>query len=273
MNISALPSQYLPTFKNQTLAHSIIRDVAFTSLKELLVSLALVGAVIPFAASSLFVAIVSVTAAALFVVNTSVRAYSGYLTYQLETYGEEYTGTKTIKWMMDLFCPLSFSLLDLMTRNTLVHEAGHACAVLALFVESIPKITLDLSGGSTSYPITALSGLGEFFGMETSRLIISAAGTAFAVSAAALQIGLSYCMRGSKMSSYLIASAIVSIAQHVFYVLSALWQENPKAGHDFVRLWTVSHIHPIVSATAIVALPLVVFGVCEVSRLAFRRFA
>ncbi len=91
--------------------------------------------------------------------------------------------------------------------------------------------------------------------------LMVAAGPAFAILDATLLLGIAHLVKDKhpKLHLNLICIAVMRIATHVSYALSALklTSEGIK-GHDFYYLWKKAGIHPRVAAVTMVAIPLLV---------------
>lgn len=226
-------------------------QVAVSNLKELVVSLALAGATIPFVATGIGQIALLATAITTAGFNALVR------TCELDIDSNSNL-PKTAKTGMRYARAATFSILDGTTRDVLTHEMGHALAAKALFIGANPKVTIfPLTGGVTHWaPWKGLTSLGQYFGASQSRLIVSAAGAGFAL---LFSLGFLIAAHGTttsnpETSTYLFTSAIMSIAGHFTYAISAL-AGSGSSGHDFIAL-AKGGIHPLVAAAFIVAVPL-----------------
>ncbi|WP_068469611.1 hypothetical protein [Candidatus Protochlamydia phocaeensis] len=254
---------------NQDVIKSIITTIALNSLKELAISLAITGVTCLFVATPAIPTLI-IVAVSIVALNTIFRTFSGLLTYQLHQLNqspsaqeEERESVKMGIKFCQFMCPITFSILDSTNRDVLIHEAGHALAAAAVYQKARPTIEIfPLEGGVTRFFITPLTKLGNFLGEKNARLFVTAAGPGAAILAAATHIGLAHYLKDShpELSHYFLCTAITSVFQHVTYALSALWMAKPSIGHDFVHLWQVGNIHPIVAAITMVAIPLVVKG-------------
>jgi hypothetical protein len=245
---------------------SMIKKIAASSFKELSVSFILTGLTCFFVASPAIPTLL-ITTIGILALNLFMRSMTGYLTYKLERAKREPSDKEDVESLqfahsfLQYLCPISFTILDITTRDVLVHESGHALTAMALYQNARPTIEVfPLEGGVTRYSAGPLTKLGEFFGRKISGVIVSGAGAAFSILFATVNIGLAHHFKQDhpELHRYLLCAAISSIAQHVFYALSALWEKRPSSGHDFVKLWRVGGIHPVISVICMVALPLIV---------------
>lgn len=244
----------------------IIKDIAISSLKEFTITLAFTGITCIFVASSAIPTLLLITIGTI-VLNTVIRSITGYIAYELHQAKKLNSDQEDIQklqfWcaLLQYLCPISFSLLDATTRSILVHEAGHAFTVHLLYQNARTKIEIfPLKGGVTWYWAGPLSKVGEFFGQKYCHLIFSAAGPAAAIFIATIDLGLSHYFKQEhpELHRYFLCAAISSIAQHILYALSALLAKNPRSEHDFIQLWKLGGIHPLLSVICIVALPIIV---------------
>lgn len=256
--------------KNKELKINLIKEVAKKTLLELAVSLALAGFASLFMATPLGIATAFIAAVATVVMNIIFRIITVCLEYQIQRLKQSGSSAKcrTIKHFQNIqrvtnyLAPISFGLLDSQTRDVVVHEMGHSLAAHLLIKNPQTKISLNplpLQGGQTSYRLGELTGIGKLFGKSYSKLFIAAAGPALSIITAVGTIGASIAVRNSKpeLSRYLCITAIVSVAQHAFYAISAFWASRANRGHDFLQLWT-GGVHPIVSVVSIVAIPIII---------------
>jgi hypothetical protein len=173
-----------------------------------------------------------------------------------------------------LFCGYNFATFDDMTRGTLVHEAGHALAFKALWKDAKPKITIYPAGGSTSAFYQGLTKIGNFFGRENSRLIISGAGSGLALSSSLVSIFVAHKIQKShpNASCVLNFSAAMSIFNHCLYALTAFLPCHQSLSHDFVAL-AKGGIHPLAAIAVMVALPILLKLTLCLSDFAVQRWS
>lgn len=217
-----------------------------SNLTELSVSLAYTAMTLPFVVTgvgqiSLLVGVVSCVA-----FNALLREMTSDAPYEPET--------KLLRYLR----ALTFSRVDSATRDVLTHEMGHDIAAKTLFRHANPSITVfPFEGGVTHWsPGRGLTELGAYFGKKNSRLIVAGAGAG-----AALLFSMGHMIAAHKVSetnpeasAYLLVSALMSIANHVIYALTALVDIGPS-GHDFIQL-AQGGIHPLAAAGFLIAVPL-----------------
>lgn len=250
-----------------SIRNKLIREVALNTLKEALISLTITGAVCCLfvaapAIPSLLIVTISVIA-----VNLLMRSFTAYLLYDLHLLKQRKHNPDDVKVLeniirvLQFLCPCVFTIQHDATTNALIHEAGHAFAALAVYQNPQPRIEIFPAGGGVTYHVySPLTRLGEYLGFQGSETFISAAGAGLGIISAAIMIGMSHAIKKDhpQLSLYLLCSAICTIAHHVIYALSALWETSPSSGHDFVAVWKYGGIHPVVSVICMVALPILV---------------
>lgn len=151
------------------------------------------------------------------------------------------------------------AFIDLRTFGVLRHEFGHYAAVRLLLDNVNPSIVINSDGsGGTIWKGMHLSSLGEALGKTNCKILIAVAGPLLAIASSSLLIISAACIakKNPELSCHLVAMAVMGIAHHVFYALTALLQEKLSPGHDFFPIWQLGNIHPIVAAVAMVAIPL-----------------
>lgn len=247
----------------------LVKEIAKKSLIELAVSLAFTAAACFFVATPVGMAtllICSVAAVGINILWRSGSAYCQYRLFKLKQNPSIKAQEKKDKFQFLLgffqhLAPITFSsLVDINTRELIVHEGGHALTTKILVKNPGVHIRINpFQGAVTSYRLGALTSIGEFFGRANSKLLIAAAGPALSIVAASVNLAASLALRKSnpELSRYLNIIAIDSVVQHVFYALSALWTSSAQRGHDFIQLMA-GGIHPIAAVVSIIALPLIV---------------
>lgn len=253
------------------IATSLVQDVVLSTLKEMVLSTLMTAITCCFLAHSAIPVIIATTVT-MIAINSLVRGLTAYQKYKLHQLEQQHHPVhngniaflkKTIclgQWL----CPANFAYFDQLTSAMLVHEAGHAAAAVAVYQHAHPRIEiLPGGGGLTSYRAGALTRLGKYLGKKNSNLCIAAAGPAFSIITAIAQIALSHKLKKDhpEAAKYLLAAGISNIASHIIYALSALLQKHKNPGHDFLQLWKVGNIHPVVSIISMVALPVLVKGI------------
>lgn len=249
--------------KFQFFTHQRVENIMKAALIELAFAFVLTALTSCFVATGTGVIILGAVAVTSLSMNILIR---GSIEWTMDVAKKE-PGNKIINIFTSIlknFLAYDFAVLTLLTGNTLIHEFGHYVSFRTLFtLKHPPVITVTpISGASTDCMITGLSSVGESLGMKNARLFTSAAGTLSSLIAAIIGILAAHLVKKKypEASRYLNAMAIISVAHHSFYALSALWStlaSNP--GHDFAYLAN-GGISPIICALTIIAIPLIVKG-------------
>lgn len=263
--ISRVPT-YLPplatTSAKQDLVKRLVKEVAIASFKEIAISFAITGVCCLFVATPAGVAFLLASTAAMVGLNFFIRLAGCHATYKICTTQdakkrENHAAALTF---ISYLCPLTYSMVDVFSRNVLIHEAGHAMASLACYKGASPKVViLPPEGGYTEYREGPLTRFGEKLGKSASNTFVSAAGPGLALMCSLTQIFASHKMQKShpNLSKYLFFTAVVSIFQHVTYALTALVTSSDQVSHDFVSLW-LGGIHPIAAVLFMIVVPILV---------------
>lgn len=245
-----------PFCKKETLSHSDrIVKIAIASLKELALSLALATITLPFVASAAHASLLLASAIAVVALNTLVRAAASYFKSPFKECGFQKANV-----LFKYLPPLVLSCLDNTTRDLVVHEGGHALAATLLYKKASPQVEISpFKSGITWYVKYPMSRIGELIGKRFSGMIVSAAGPMACIFTSTALLAISHRIEKihPQISRYLEVSAIVSIASHVLYALSALLRSFHSKSHDFVALHAAG-IHPLASCAIMLACPLIV---------------
>lgn len=245
----------------------LIQNVAYNSLKE-------IGVTFLYASTSACFAVSAASVATFFAIGAIVCLANSILRYgsvstdlalfalrnnQSKKAIEEKEEWETLKSDRSWLRAVIFSAYDSCTRDLLIHEGGHFLAANAVYLKSRAIIVLNFfgCGGYTEYTPWKLTKFGKWLEPNHSHLFVTAAGPGLATIFSAINIGIAHkCQKTNpELSRYLNLMAILSIANHVMYALSAYFINFN--GHDFVEL-ALGGISPIASAVSIVALPLIV---------------
>lgn len=148
--------------------------------------------------------------------------------------------------------------------NLLVHEGGHAFAANLLFRNPQASIwVIPFKGGATGYIISnGPTALGSLLGRRCSLLVIAAAGFMATSALAVIEMLAASRLAGKRpvLAEYLNLHAISNLFNEVIYGLSAFLASEQDIAHDFVNLWYVGGIHPLIPVTTMIALPLLCGG-------------
>ncbi|WP_059061190.1 hypothetical protein [Candidatus Protochlamydia naegleriophila] len=242
------------------LRNKLIQEVALSTLKDIAASCVITGVTCYFVATSAIPTLL-IGAISMIAMNLVLRSLSAGTLWMIYHEREHNPLLLFAYQLSQCMCPISFSILESMTTSVVIHEAGHALAATAVYNNSHASIEIfPFLGGVTRYYEGALTKFGEHLGPRASRLFVNAAGPLAGILAASCEIGLSHYVKEDhpQLSLYLLSMGVMTVAQHVMYALSALSQELPSPGHDFVGLWKVGGIHPLTSVVCMLALPLLV---------------
>ncbi len=155
-----------------------------------------------------------------------------------------------------------YGFFDHLTRSALVHEAGHAITASVLFrAPTNTRITINPPEGLTNYDRSnGLTDIGNFFGPDASRSLVTAMGTGtellwngFSLLAAQLISD-----NHSQIKARLRFSVLFSMANHIVYALGALDDSNCINSNDFCNLEKRAGISPTAAVIFMVAMALVV---------------
>lgn len=139
--------------------------------------------------------------------------------------------------------------------QTLVHEAGHACAIFSLYTKSNPKILINpFQGGVTQYRKSPLTALGKWLGPSAATCAIVSAGPALSllVSSVLLTIGYSMRKQHPQLSQYFLVLGLADFIQHAHYAYTAIGTRKDLS-HDFSHL-AIFGLNPKVATIGIAAM-------------------
>ncbi|MBA3602389.1 MAG: hypothetical protein H0W50_01815 [Parachlamydiaceae bacterium] len=246
-------------------AGQLLYDVAISTLKEAAIAAAMSTITCLFVATNGIPLLITTTIAfvALNAIIRSVRAILLYKLHQLEqNYPTDDSSIYFYKNAIELtewLCPFNFGVFHMLTTGIVIHEAGHAIAALLVFQRSNPVIeVIPGVGGVTRIMQGPLTKLGSWLGANNSYIFVVAAGPALAIISSTALIIFSHLLQTDhpEASKILLGASLINIGSHIIYAISALWETRMNSGHDFMQLWAIANIHPVVSAIALVVLPI-----------------
>jgi hypothetical protein len=243
----------LPDFKKQS---SIIEEIAPDTFRELVATCFMTAVTCVFVAEVAIPTLI-ITAVSSVAGGILVRAFVAVIMRSPQFLNLPKPIQDRYSEALPYINPYFFCLFDLMTRSTLVHEAGHFLAGHILVQNPNSSIEIfPLKGGVTWITKGRATNCGAFLGKTNSDLLLSAAGPFAGTLLALLDLGIAHKIKDTNqdLRKTLIMSAIFNVTNHALYAISALWENTP--GHDFKKLWKVGNIHPITSVICIIALPL-----------------
>jgi hypothetical protein len=151
----------------------------------------------------------------------------------------------------------------LLKPSNLIHECGHAIAAMTCFVKASPKIVVKWATGMTEYYSSyGLTKFGGFLGEETAKLFVTAAGL-FAPALFALgEFGLAHGLHESHpwISDALNYHGLSQLFNLGLYGISAFFSSNMALANDFMYLWYMGDIHPLIPMVLLVGIPLCAFA-------------
>ena len=156
-------------------------------------------------------------------------------------------------------CSSLFGLLYLFSIEPLIHELGHALSALCLFKNAFPKINIfPFIGGAVSLKAETLTSLGEKLGTQTCEAVFAATGGSASLFASLLLFIISHKTKKNRptLSEYSYMMGMYSLVNLGSYATSALWTTKNCLEHDFIRLWVKGGVHPLISLSFIVFLPI-----------------
>ncbi len=143
--------------------------------------------------------------------------------------------------------------------NCLIHEMGHACAASLLFVKANPEITATFTTGRTAYAVSyGLTALGKVLSRSSALLAITAAGllTPSLCCIAEFAFAERLITYHPQLSAFLIDHGLSQLAQTLLYGMTTFFASNSDLQHDFINLWQLGGLHPMILLLLIVGLPL-----------------
>lgn len=148
--------------------------------------------------------------------------------------------------------------------NIAIHEGGHALAAWLCFKKAWPQIEIfPFTGGITSYNSSyGLTNFGAALGKDYVALFVTAAGMLSSTFFAMFEFAIADWIKEDypTISSLMNTHGVLQIVQEVLYGLSTFYATKVDLMHDFVKLWLVGGIHPLIPMTMMIILPLLEIG-------------
>lgn len=144
--------------------------------------------------------------------------------------------------------------------STWLHEMGHAKMIELMYEAGNPQVEVfPFKGGVTRWRISPLSEVGQKFGPDGARAMVSAAGTLVDMGVAATAFGAGFKLRKKHpiAGMALMGYAGATVANSIAYAASAVGKDVAKLaleGNDFAGLAVKAGIHPLVSIGIMAAL-------------------
>lgn len=140
-----------------------------------------------------------------------------------------------------------------------IHEFGHAGAAMLCYVGANPEIIVRWYEGSTEYVTShGLTKFGEYLGEFNALLFVTAAGLCTPVVCAMTEFAVAHQIHEnhpviSEILNYHGLSQLINVG---IYGLSAFFTSKMILQNDFILLWVVGEIHPLIPIALIIGLPL-----------------
>jgi hypothetical protein len=267
-NISHDPC-VLPTLSIKDEKNEAIKKLAIAAFKELVIGLAFAGVACVFCSTPIGIALALGSVVTMVAVNTFFRAVAKaeekhlHKLEPLKTVAaeKEKKFSRSFINICNWTSAATFSTVFAYTAGIVIHEIGHALAVLLLFKN--PSIAIGVNpwqNGLTTWTAGALSKIGQLFGLKEAKLIVAAAGTALIlfVSLGLFIAGHVLKDKHPKICQYLNMMGMMNLVIHIEYALSAL-ASTSDASNDFGAL-KAGGITPLVSVAVLIGLPILVKG-------------
>lgn len=260
---------------------AVISEVARAALAEFILGTLFTSITVIFVANPITIVSIFAVTGGIVLINTALRCGLVYNVMELTKLEMEQARSPTpqrqqqildqrddvemMREIVAVVCPVTFSIVDMNTRNLVTHEAGHALAAMAMYKNAHPKITITqtfpFNEGYTEWRNRELSALGQSVGPKNANIACVAGGTGLSILFSTIALGLSHKYRKShpELSRYFLVSAITSFMHHILYALSAFWASAKDRGHDFLQLWNAG-IHPIFPIVTMTVIPIIVRG-------------
>lgn len=143
--------------------------------------------------------------------------------------------------------------------NNYIHEYGHVLGAYFSFIDSKPEVFANYNEGSTSYIISnGLTRFGQFLGEQRARLFVTAAGLTSPIFFTMAEFAIAHGIIDSypNLSEILVDHGFSQLAHAAYYGLSSFVAYEGQLENDFIQLWQLGDIHPFVSITLMLAIPL-----------------
>jgi hypothetical protein len=140
-----------------------------------------------------------------------------------------------------------------------IHEFGHYAAALATYVHADPEMIVRWYEGVTRYNISyGLTKFGQWLGEDSARLFVTAAGLLLPGICALGEFVLAHFLHENHpvISGALNYHGLSQILNVGIYGLSAFFTSKLILKNDFIFLWVVGEIHPIIPIILIAGIPL-----------------
>lgn len=256
-----------PTIFQQPVLNATVRKigpVAKRALLELAAALLVNVGVMAFSATPLSLPLLSVAILTAFIAVILKTSWQLYVQKNTGSTVVSDTGVHLARMSLMNVCGLA-------GPNIAIHEGGHALAALSLFRQAQPEIRISpFRGGQTSFVVSeGVSKLGKLFGEKGSLLFVGAAGMMASTIFAMIEFATAFAIQDQfpKISQFLTYHGISQLLNEIIYGITALIMHIPDLSHDFVRLWELGGIHPIIPIALMIALPLLELSIFKIVQL------
>lgn len=161
-------------------------------------------------------------------------------------------------WMQELSLPACATSLSFRINN-FIHEYGHYIAARLSFIDAKPEVFVNYNQGATSYIISnGLTRFGRFLGEQRALLFITAAGLMTPIFCTIAEFAMAHGLYDScpDLSEFFIDHGFSQLASAFYYGASAFFSYEGQLENDFILLWQIGEIHPLISITLMLAVPL-----------------
>lgn len=147
--------------------------------------------------------------------------------------------------------------------NIWIHEAGHAVAAALCFKKpDIIMMVKPFTHGDTSFVTSnGLTTIGSYFGKYNAITLYRAGGLIGSTVFAMTEIAVAFFFKDKspQVSLTLNCHAFSQIANDVLAGIAALISRGFNVRNDYLALWKIGGIHPVISMTLMVALPIILY--------------
>lgn len=157
------------------------------------------------------------------------------------------------------------NLVGLAKPNYYLHEFGHWVASSLCYQDAEAKIAVTwFRGGGTTYVISnGLSTFGKYLGEFTSQMLIDSAGCIASTFFAMTEFAAAFYIKekSPEASPFLFYHGVSQLFFEISYALTYVYASRKDLRHDYIKLWHVWDIHPLIPISLMIALPLVEVGI------------
>jgi hypothetical protein len=167
--------------------------------------------------------------------------------------------TSTIEDLGRGVARLSFVNTTTIKLSHYIHEFGHYAAALATYVNADPEIIVRWYEGVTRYNISyGLTKFGQWLGEDNALLFVTGAGLLLPGICAMGEFAVAHFLHENHpvISEALNYHGLSQILNVGVYGLSAFFTSKLILKNDFILLWVVGEIHPVIPIMLIVGIPL-----------------